>query len=465
MKTCSFCDSELRPSEGEDLTTCWLCGGNIFIDETEEEARERRIREQKKELCCSSPHCPPQLRASAERHCADCGEALEKATLQLWLEKCVKPALKKGVSDLTPTIEMAWLMGFSREAAQERLNEHIERNGAQDDDAQEESQSTEMERPAIVVCEEDVADFKKDEDPVGGKNVIAAGGVSAETGNAELWMRFKIVLLCLLLFIPVALYLWPRNSNSKPPLPSQSPTPTPNSPSAQLNVPPGMTYVPGGEFMMGREQNDGGDKYESPSHPARVKPFFMDIYEVSRDEYQRCVEVDQCPAPQGWEGRAYPVGTGKWPVTGVDWKAADTYAKWAGKRLPTEEEWEFAARGFEDKHYPWGHEWQQGLANANGERDNLANVGEYKGKSPFGLFDMVGNAWEWTSSTIHSYLQGRISEDALPKTKREQMKVIRGGCYLSDSQSATVTYRRGWPPPQGGDYAQTGFRCAMDIKN
>jgi formylglycine-generating enzyme required for sulfatase activity len=76
---------------------------------------------------------------------------------------------------------------------------------------------------------------------------------------------------------------------------------------------------------------------------------------------------------------------------------------------------------------------------------------------------MIGNAWEWTSSSIHSYEGGKIAEDELSEADRNKMKVIRGGCYLSNSAQATATYRRGWPPLRGpADFNQTGFRCALD---
>jgi serine/threonine-protein kinase len=240
-----------------------------------------------------------------------------------------------------------------------------------------------------------------------------------------------------------------RDATSTPPPPV---APVPPAP------PPGMVYVSGGEFMMGRDLSDGGDEFESPAHRVSVRPFFIDIYEVTREEYKKCVDEKKCAAPQGWTGENYPEGTGRQPVTGVTWDDATVYAGWANKRLPTEEEWEFAARGKEGFRYPWGNEWKADQANADGINKGLKDIGTYQGTSPFGAFDMVGNAWEWTASPMGAYPGRELSK---PPASNE--KVIRGGCYLNTSKAATTTFRMGWPA-QGAKYESTGFRCAKAIE-
>lgn len=225
-----------------------------------------------------------------------------------------------------------------------------------------------------------------------------------------------------------------------------SPTPTPTN----------MIQFPGGAFQMG---NAAGDEYEKPAHKVVVSPFLMDPYEVTCEEYLRFVKAKNYRAPSNWIGGQYPTGAAKKPVTGVDWDDATAYASWAGKRLPTEEEWEFAARGADGRRYPWGDDWRRGAANADGASKGLADVGAYEnGASLMKAYDMVGNAWEWTASALVPYPGGH-----LPAQPAGDLKVIRGGSWQSDRATATTTYRWGWPARGGKDYSNTGFRCVKDI--
>jgi formylglycine-generating enzyme required for sulfatase activity/predicted Ser/Thr protein kinase len=224
-----------------------------------------------------------------------------------------------------------------------------------------------------------------------------------------------------------------------------------NNPTA----PAGMAYVPGGEFMMGR---DDGDEAERPAHSVTLKPFFMDLTEVTIEDYLAFMRA----TGRGISKDYYVPGsqTEKLPITGVTWNDAAAYAKWAGKRLPTEEEWEFAARGTDGRLYPWGNRsWTPVVANVNNAHGNLTNVGVHEGKSPFGLSDMIGNAWEWTASDFRAYPGGSPPRN-LPGG---DLKVIRGGSYDSDLNTATTTYRRGYPARGNYDYSKTGFRCAKDV--
>lgn len=227
-------------------------------------------------------------------------------------------------------------------------------------------------------------------------------------------------------------------------------------PATQPTPPPGMVYVPGGEFRMGR--NDGDD-YERPEHLESVKPFFIDVYEVTCEEYQKFINDTGHRPPPNWINKRHPADAARKPVTGVTWDDANSYANWAGKRLPTEKEWEFAARGTDGRLYPWGNEWKEGLANARSILKGMAEVGTYKGISPFGAYDMVGNAWEWTASEMKAYLGGK-----LPRKANQKGKVIRGGTHESDWKAATTTYRRGWGAPGEADFGNTGFRLAKDVE-
>jgi len=223
------------------------------------------------------------------------------------------------------------------------------------------------------------------------------------------------------------------------------------------SLPINMVRVPGGEFLMG---NNAGDEYEKPAHKVIIKPFLIDIYEVTCEEYLEFVKATGHRIPSHWPKGEYPKGAAKKPVTGVDWDDATAYASWAKKRLPTEEEWEFAARGSDGRRYPWGNDWlRPSPANAAGASRGLADVGSYKsGASLVQAYDMVGNAWEWTASPLVPYPGGH-----LPPQQKDQLMVIRGGSWESDTTSATTTYRWGWPARGGKEYSNTGFRCAKDI--
>jgi serine/threonine protein kinase len=223
-------------------------------------------------------------------------------------------------------------------------------------------------------------------------------------------------------------------------------------------APEGMVLVKGEEFTMG---TDKGDVAEMPAHKKTVKSFFMDKTEVTREDYEKCVRAGKCTAPTTWtNGGTFAVNTGKFPVVGVNYSQAQAYAKFVNKRLPTEEEWEFAARGTDKRIFPWGNTWEKGKANANGEGKTFVEVGKFSGVSPFGIYDMVGNAWEWTSSEFKAYPNGKLPADA-PKG---DVRVIRGGSYESADKFATTTYRVGWLAQGAPTYDQTSFRCVKDIE-
>ncbi len=226
-------------------------------------------------------------------------------------------------------------------------------------------------------------------------------------------------------------------------------------PAKKLEPPDGMVYVPGGEFMLGR---DDGDAYERPAHRETLKAFFIDTYEVTCGDYEKFVKEESTPRQRGGKAaRALRVPRGK-PVTGVAWGDAVAYCYARSKKLPTEQQWEYAARGTDGRRYPWGNEWRVGMANAVGASGGMVDVGSYpNGKTPFGAFDMVGNAWEWTTADMTAYPDGKLPEQPQPGTK-----VLRGGTYLSKKHEATATYRLGWKASGALNYATTGFRCVKD---
>lgn len=225
-------------------------------------------------------------------------------------------------------------------------------------------------------------------------------------------------------------------------------------------APAGMAYIPGGDFMMGRD--DGVVESEKPAHKVTVKPFFMDVYETTNEQYAEFVKATGSKLPENWKNGNYPNGQAKFPVVHINWEDAVTFAKWAGKRLPSEEEWEFAARGTNSYLYPWGNVWIQGLANVKGANSKkFAEVGKFKGVSPFGVYDMIGNAWEWTASDFKAYPNGKLPKDFV---KKANLKTIRGGSIEATKEFATTTYRIDWEATGAYTYMRTGFRCAKDIE-
>lgn len=230
-----------------------------------------------------------------------------------------------------------------------------------------------------------------------------------------------------------------------------------NTNSTTASVPDGMVLVKGEEFTMG---TDKGDPAEMPAHKVTVKSFYMDKTEVTREDYAKCVTAGKCTAPSIWKDGKFPAGTEKFPVVGVTFGQAVTYSTFVNKRLPTEEEWEFAARGTDKRIHPWGNSWEKGKANAHGEGKTFVEVGKFSGVSPFGIYDMVGNAWEWTSSEFKAYPNGKLPTNV----SQGDVRVIRGGSYESADKFATTTYRTGWLAQGAETYAQTSFRCVKDIE-
>lgn len=274
------------------------------------------------------------------------------------------------------------------------------------------------------------------------------------TAKAKRPMLIAAAFVVLALSGLLVLWLTMRNRNSTTEIgPQVSANTKPGN--NQNSLPLEMVYVAGGEFLMG---NTKGDLAEQPLHSETVKPFYIDKYEVTNEEYEKFINETHRRVPATWTNGTFAPGSARKPVTGVLWDDANEYARWAGKRLPTEAEWEFAAHGSARAPYPWGPEWKSGMANADGANKDLVEVGTYKGASPFGAFDMVGNAWEWTASDFKPYPGGKLP----PDQPSGNLKTIRGGSFESTKDYATTTYRVGWPARGASKYDQTGFRCVKD---
>jgi len=237
-----------------------------------------------------------------------------------------------------------------------------------------------------------------------------------------------------------------------------------------------MVLVPAGEFTMGSEgKARDEDRHERPIHKNETDAFYIDRHETTAAQYAAFLNAEgktQDAAGHAFLGRdRYAViqkVTGKWrpkkgkdrfPAVNVTWYGAAAYAAWAGKRLPTEAEWEKAARGTDGRKYPWGNEPDRSRLRFG--QDNVGPVATRpEGASPYGCLDMAGNAWEWTSSCFHAYpykpTDGHETADSPDR------RVARGGSWTGEPHIFTTTYRfRPFP-----DFAHRylGFRCAKSAK-
>jgi len=232
-----------------------------------------------------------------------------------------------------------------------------------------------------------------------------------------------------------------------------------------------MVKVAGGTFTMG---SAGGDESERPAHRVTIGGCWIDKTEVTNEQYARFVEATGRAVPyvaeawasaQNWDRKAhtYPDGRGTDPVTLVSWEDAVAYAKWAGKRLPTEAEWEFAARGGSGSVYPWGNAWNASLCNS-AEADPfalIAPVGSFvRGASWCGALDLAGNVWEWCADWFSPtyYAESPSADPTGPSAGR--YRVVRGGSWGSGPEPCRATFRGFRPPEAKSDGA--GFRCVAD---
>lgn len=237
-----------------------------------------------------------------------------------------------------------------------------------------------------------------------------------------------------------------------------------------------MVLVPAGEFTMGSDEKDTeglarefGDPVgvyfvdEGPIRDVYVEGFYIDLFEVTNSRYREfVVDSGHLPPPHWLVDFAVAV-KGDEPVMSVTWFDAALYCLWAGKRLPTETEWEKAARGTDGRRYPWGEEYDEKKGNFGTSK--LEPVGSYsEDKSPYGVFDMGGNVMEWTDTWYAPYPGGIVTEEL----KVNKNKVIRGGTagtpghYTMNNLYARTTFRRSAAPKVLG--VDTGFRCAVEEK-
>ena len=216
-----------------------------------------------------------------------------------------------------------------------------------------------------------------------------------------------------------------------------------------------MVWVPGGEFTMGSDGDSAAFANEKPQHQVDVEGFWISRTEVNNAQYRRCVEAGKCVPPNN---ELYDkVQSANRPVTDVDWDQANSYAHWVGGRLPTEAEWEKACRGTDARIYPWGSQPPPNSKLLNFEDSGLGSatdVGSYPdGASPYGLQDMAGNVWEWTSSLYRDYPYK--ADDGREDPESREVRVLRGGSFGDDAQFVRCAFRSWSFPATGSTF---GFR-------
>lgn len=247
-----------------------------------------------------------------------------------------------------------------------------------------------------------------------------------------------------------------------------------------------MVEIPAGSFMMGC--SDGGicKSSESPAHEVTLSTYQIDKYEVTAGEYQKCIDAGDCnnsnedePHYMTSGGDAYPCNLGyeskkNHPMNCVSWYGAKAYCEWLGKHLPTEAQWEKAARGADSRTYPWGNQapsceyavmFPENTTSYGCGTDRTWIVGsKEKGASPYGLYDMAGNAQEWVNDWFNEtyYAESPVENPSGPETGA--WKILRGGSYISSEEKLRTTGRDAKAPYfEGSGYI--GFAVRSDEEN
>jgi formylglycine-generating enzyme required for sulfatase activity len=252
----------------------------------------------------------------------------------------------------------------------------------------------------------------------------------------------------------------------------------------------GMALIPAGPFTMGADQ--GGELDERPAHAVTLPAYYLDLTEVTNEAYKRCIDAGACPPPDPSSaelnhfGRDAKFRGPRRPVSSISWESARGYCAWVGKRLPSEAEWEKAARDSDGRRFPWGAEAPT-ADRAVFRAGVTAEVGTHpRGDGPYGHHDLAGNVWEWVEDAYDPYAytrpgapRGAIGscDDALAalaelRSHRSQgftgsnpipiecERVLRGGAFNYHAQGLRSSNRVHHPPRF--HLVMSGFRCAKD---
>ena len=245
-------------------------------------------------------------------------------------------------------------------------------------------------------------------------------------------------------------------------IPASLPAPETN-PVIEKPLPEGVVQITGGEIAIG-----GGDT-KLPIERVIVKDFSMSETEVTNAQYAEFVKETDRSAPAGWKDDEFPKDRENFPVTGVSFHDAVEFCKWLEKkiglpvRLPTEAEWEKAARGNTENKYPWGSEWKKEAANSEENGGKIAAVKSFpQNRSPFGVFDMAGNVWEWTQEKVAK--TDAVTDERVKKALEEGqvLRVVKGGSAAENQTQISVRSR--YEIPENTKNAWVGFRYVIERK-
>ena len=223
-----------------------------------------------------------------------------------------------------------------------------------------------------------------------------------------------------------------------------------------------MVLVPAGEFPMG---SDEGDDDEQPIHRVFLDSVYLDTFEVTNGRFAKFVEAIQSEPPWGFADQETPVVHADRPVRWVNWLEAWGYCLWAGKRLPTEAEWEKAARGTDGRVYPWGNDPPTAAHAVFGLTEGAETVSPIgnrdQGKSPYGVHDLAGNLYEWVTDWYDDAFYTTTPTSNPRGPVEGTAKVQRGGSYINQSYRLRAAFRTKGDPTEHDPHV--GFRCAQDV--
>jgi eukaryotic-like serine/threonine-protein kinase len=252
------------------------------------------------------------------------------------------------------------------------------------------------------------------------------------------------------------------------PSPSQTPLPEAGDTRIRSQDKALMVYVPAGSFLRGSTDADEmATEFEKPQREVYLEAFWIDRTEVTVGQYRACVDAGGCAPPMEtssatrpdyYDGGAFD----DYPVLWVNWYDADTYCRWVGARLPTEAEWEKAARGTDERVFPWGDVWNESHTNANDRLGDTRPVGSFPaGASPYGALDMSGNVWEWVADWFNEeyYISSLTRNPTGPLSGSERS--MRSGSWYSRIAWQRAANRGSAEPNFSDD--DIGFRCAQDV--